>query len=270
MGIRELDKQTYIDAIRENTPLFVAAAEEGLSEPVPSCPGWYMATLVAHLGEVQRFWAHQVISRAQERQQLPGTAYESCPGLLEWLDSVDAGTPDLHHIPNCLVDWYRAGAEELASAFETVEPDEAIWHWSGDNRAITHMRNQAIEATVHRWDAQNAHGNTTAINTEIARDGIEQHFQVQIAAARGYSEYQKGTGETYHFHSTDREGEWLVRFDGDDVIISHEHAKGDIALRGTDEDIFLWLWGRTPADRLEVFGDESLLDRYRMLVPSSS
>jgi hypothetical protein len=34
------------------------------------------------------------------------------------------------------------------------------------------------------------------------------------------------------------------------------------------EDLFLWLWGRIPADRLEVYGDASLLPRYRELVPS--
>jgi predicted lipid carrier protein YhbT len=62
-------------------------------------------------------------------------------------------------------------------------------------------------------------------------------------------------------------GEWLVRFNGDDVTVTREHGKGDVAVRGPVEDLFLWLWGRIPADRLEVFGDRSLLERYRQLVP---
>jgi uncharacterized protein (TIGR03083 family) len=227
-----------------------------------------MATLVAHLGEVQRFWALQIRERAQDMQQLPPAAFESCAGLLAWFDGVDKGEPDLDAIPRGLVEWFGQGAAELISTFEGIEPDEPVWHWSGDNRAITHMRNQAMEATVHRWDAQNAHSVTTPIDPDIALDGIDQHFQVQIPAAKQWGKPIQGSGETYHFHRTDGEGEWLVRFDGDDVTATHEHAKADVAIRGTLEDLFLWLWGRIPADRLEVFGDASLLQRYRELVPS--
>ncbi|HEX8919702.1 MAG TPA: maleylpyruvate isomerase family mycothiol-dependent enzyme, partial [Chloroflexota bacterium] len=245
------------------------AANQGMTNPVPSCPGWYIATLVAHIGEVQRFWALQVGTRAQEPQALPREAFDLCPGLYQWLDGVDAGTPGLDAIPAGLVDWFRGATIELVSAFESVEPDEAIWHWSGDNRAITHMRNQAMEATVHCWDAQNAHGSTTPIDREIAYDGINQHFEVQIPAARNQGKPIKGGGETFHFHSTDGEGEWLVRFDGDDVTVTEEHAKAQIAVRGSIEQIFLWLWGRISADGLEVYGDRSLLERYRQLVPTS-
>src|SRR5579859_2790673 len=264
-----LHKDQYIEAVRTNSAQLAEAAEVGLTEPVPTCPGWYVATLVAHIGEVQRFWALQVASRAQEMQPLPRSAFDSCPGLYEWLDGVDAGTPDLEAIPEGLIDWFRQATDELLVAFEGAAPDEAIWHWSDDNRAVTHMRNQAMEATVHRWDAQNAHGTTTSVDPVIARDGINQHFEVQIAAARRHGKPIQGNGETFHFHATDGEGEWLVRFDGDDVTATQEHAKAQVAVRGSIEQIFLWLWGRILADGLDVHGDASLLARYRQLVPTS-
>ncbi len=267
---KELSKETYVRAIQENVPLFVDAAEKGLTPPVPSCPGWYVATLVAHLGEVQRFWALQIRERAQEMQQLPQSAFDECPGLSKFFDGVDAGSPDLSSIPPGLIDWYRRSAEQLISAFQGVDPNTAVWHWSGDNRAITHMRNQAIESTVHLWDAQNAHGYTTPVDPELAVDGIEQHFRVQIPAARSWSAYERGQGETFHFHRTDGPGEWLVRFEGESADISHEHAKADIAVRGTAQEIFLWLWNRVGTDHLEVLGDASMLERYRKLVPASS
>lgn len=263
----ELDKPTYIDAVRESSALLAETARKGLIEPVLTCPGWYVATLVAHLGEVQRFWALQARSRAQEAQSLPESAFESCPGLLAWFDGVDAGEPDLNHIPEKLVEWFEAGTSELLDAFQDVGPGEEIWHWSGDNRAITHMRNQAMEATVHRWDGQNAHGKTTPIDPAIALDGINQHFEVQLPAGRKQTESPAGAGETYHFHRTDGKGEWLVRFEGDDVVVTHEHAKGLVAVRGTVENLFLWLWNRIPADSLEVLGDRSMLQRYRELGP---
>ncbi|MEX2031704.1 MAG: hypothetical protein WEA81_02445, partial [Dehalococcoidia bacterium] len=41
------------------------------------------------------------------------------------------------------------------------------------------------------------------------------------------------------------------------------HAKGDVAARGTASDLLAWQLGRGPLDRLEVFGDEALLARWR-------
>jgi predicted lipid carrier protein YhbT len=76
----------------------------------------------------------------------------------------------------------------------------------------------------------------------------------------------RGEGETLHFHCTDCEGEWLVRLDPDAFVVTREHAKGDVAARGTASNLLLFLYGRAPVDQLEVFGDASLLARWRELV----
>jgi uncharacterized protein (TIGR03083 family) len=228
-----------------------------------------VATLVAHIGEVQRFWAHQIVQRAQEPQDLPPAAFDSCPGLSEWYTSADKGDTNLEAIPAGLIEWFEDATRVLADAFTAIGPEERVWHWSGDDRGITHMRNQAMEATVHRWDAQNAHAATTPVDRDVAIDGIDQHFEVQVPAARRWGKPVQGSGETYHFHCTDGEGEWLVRFEDDGLEMRHEHAKGDVALQGSAEDLFLWLWGRLPADRLTVYGDTAVIERYRKLVPSS-
>jgi uncharacterized protein (TIGR03083 family) len=266
----ELTKDRYVHAVRKNSALLLDAARRDLRAPVPSCPGWFAATLVAHIGEVQRSWAFIVRTRAQEPVGLPDAEFESCSGLLVWYQAANEGPANLNAIPAGLVEWAGESTTQLLRAFEEVEPDEPIWHWSGDNRAITTIRNQAMEATVHRWDAQNAQGATSPIDPEIALDGIAQHFEVQIAAARHWNEYERGQGEVYHFHRTDGPGEWLVTFNGEAVAVATEHAKGDIAIRGSAEDLFLWLWGRISPDRLDVHGNAALLDRYRRLVPSSS
>ena len=266
----ELTKDQYINAVHENSALLLDAARRDLRAPVPTCPGWFTATLVAHMGEVQRSWAFIVRTRAQEPADLPDAEFDSYPGLLAWYRATFDGPADLNAIPEGLVEWAAESTLQLLDAFEQVDPEEQVWHWSGDNSAITTMRNQAMEATVHRYDAQNAQGATSPIDEQIALDGIAQHFGLQIPAARHWNEYQRGQGETYHFHRTDGPGEWLVTFQGEDVTIRPEHARGDIAIRGSAEDLFLWLWGRISADRLEVHGDAGLLERYRQLVPASS
>ena len=76
----------------------------------------------------------------------------------------------------------------------------------------------------------------------------------------------KGNDETIHFHCTDGEGEWLARLSPEGVVVTREHAKGDVAARGTASNLLLFVYGRVPADDLEVFGDAALLARWRELV----
>jgi predicted lipid carrier protein YhbT len=72
----------------------------------------------------------------------------------------------------------------------------------------------------------------------------------------------KGAGETIHLHATDGDGEWLMRLAPGEVTVTREHAKGDVAGRGSASDLLLFLYGRVAPDALEVFGDAPLLARW--------
>jgi hypothetical protein len=52
-----------------------------------------------------------------------------------------------------------------------------------------------------------------------------------VPHGRSTREHRAGVGES--FHRIDGEGEWVIRFDGEDVTVTHEHAKADVAVRGT-------------------------------------
>jgi uncharacterized protein (TIGR03083 family) len=264
-----MDKDAYLTTFHSNTDGLIAAARLGLEPPVPSCPGWTVADLVGHIGAVDWGWWHHVSNRAQERSgPPPKERFDSYPGLVDWLNQSWDGKADPTAAPSVLVDWYAEGARRLEETFRQTGPEEPIWHWSGDNRGIVHIRMQAIETAVHRWDAENAHTHGQPVQVDLARDGIDQHFEVMVPAGRRNGKPRTGSGESYHLHRTDGEGEWLVRFDGEDVHVSHEHAKAGVAVRGSASDLFLFLWGRVSASSLEVLGDASLLDRYRELVPN--
>ena len=71
---------------------------------------------------------------------------------------------------------------------------------------------------------------------------------------------------TLHLHRTDGDGEWLLSSAGDQLVVGHEHAKGDAAARGTASDLNLLVWGRRQPT-LEVFGDEAVLDAWLALAP---
>lgn len=270
-----LDKSFYLDSIRSDGTAFVAAARRHMEAPlpdVPSCPGWNLADLVLHTGWVHRNIIRRVLTREQE-PTFRGFREEERPGIvgldepyLSWaLDQAPADQP----LPQELLTWFEQGVDRLTQALEEAAPEEYAPTWfPPDQTAGFWQRRMAHETAVHRWDAQLTTAQTEPIEGTLARDGIDEIFDVMLPSWREETGAPNGNGETYHFHRTDGPGEWLVRFEPDGVSISREHGKGDVALRGTASDLLLFLWGRIPADRLEVLGDASLIDRYFELVPT--
>lgn len=266
-----MDKAAYLDTLRTDAAALLAASRIKTDPPVPdipSCPGWNMTDLVLHLGGVHRHVAR--IIREKQREPAPISREDlGWLGLeqphLRWLMTGQA--PRDEPLPHNVLAWFERGAAELERVFRETDADEPVWTWSPDRRVGFWLRTQAIEVAVHRWDAQLAHGIAEPIDAELATDGIEHTFEYMLPARRKRAEAPSGSGEAYHFHRTDGPGEWMVRFHADRVEVTREHGKGDVAVRGTASDLLLWLWGRVPGARIEVFGDAGMLDRYFELVP---
>jgi uncharacterized protein (TIGR03083 family) len=176
---------------------------------------------------------------------------------------------DLAQLPSGLLDVFEETAHRLESALYVLPPNEPVHTWWEPSRTAGFLqRRMALETAVHRWDAQLAHGIPESIEADLAADGIDETFEVMLPARRGWAKSPlPGSGKTYRFHRTDGPGEWLVRFAPEAPVVTREHAKGDVAVRGPAADLLLFLWHRIPADRLEVFGDAALLDRYFEHVP---
>jgi predicted lipid carrier protein YhbT len=111
---------------------------------------------------------------------------------------------------------------------------------------------------MHRVDAQLAAGAPTPIEAELAADGIDE-----LLSLVGTRPPAAGSGETIHLHCTDVEGEWMIRLGADGLEVTREHAKGDVAVRGTASALLCWTMGRGSDDGLEVFGDALLVERWR-------
>lgn len=225
-------------ALRAEGAALADAAEGNFEAAVPSCPGWDVSQLVNHLGRVHR-WATSIVRmRSAEAPPFPPR-------------------PDVVDLP-----WFAEGVTELAAALEEAGPDVELWTFPGGGGTSRFwFRRQAIETTLHRIDAQLATGTAQPLDTELALAGVDEMLDVYLLPRRGE------LGGSVHFHTTDsRHGEWIVRDDpdGTGLLIGHGHEKGDVALRATASDLLLWLWGRAvPADRLEVFGDATILDRWK-------
>jgi uncharacterized protein (TIGR03083 family) len=194
-------------------------------------------------------WARTIVERGKQGDTdrvVPGTRGDGLDG-------------------DALVAAFRSGAQALLETLRSVDPATSVWTFSSTNRtAAFWQRRRTHETTVHRYDAETAAGTPTPIDVALAVDGIDEFLTVFLPRLTdNFGDVGDGT---VHLHCTDVDGEWLVaRHDGE-VVVTAEHAKGDVAARGGASDLLLFLWGRVPADALEVFGDAALLDRFRQAI----
>jgi uncharacterized protein (TIGR03083 family) len=244
-----METEQYLDQLARNSErLADAATAAGIDAPVPACPGWTVTDLLAHCVGGDS-WARTIVEE----------------GRAGSTDRVDRGAADPALLGDALVQAFREGAQALVAALSSVTPDTPMWTFSSSDRtAAFWQRRRAQETSVHRYDAETAAGAPTPLDAELAADGIDEFLTVflpRLAADFG----AVGDG-TVHLHCTDVDGEWLIACVGGEVTVTREHAKGDVAARGTASDLLLFVWGRVGSDTLEVFGDTDLLARFRQAV----
>ena len=239
-----MEHTQYIAAIRREGEAFVAAARKaGYDAPVPSCPNWRVEDLCSHIGRVHHWVADIIETRPADPKA-------------HWSATVAPAAA-------AVIDYEAEGYVRLADALESAGPKDAVWTWTPDRTTGFWARRQAHELAVHRWDVQGAVGSPEPIERELAVDGIQEVFD--ILPARPRSEPITGNGETIHLHCTDGAGEWLVKMEPEGLVVTNEHAKGDVAARGSASDLLLLIWGRIAPDAVEVFGDASLLTNWQDL-----
>lgn len=225
---------------------FFAAVAQDPDADVPSCPGWKVDELVGHMGRIHT-WAAQIV-RSRTQEPISSRLFPEGPE--------DAGLR---------LNWGRERHAELLDALRELGEDDPIWVFgptSHVGRGAFWLRRQAQELMLHRWDAQNAVGDPTALDAELAADGVDELLRMFLPQGASLTTRVSDSGATMHLHCTDREGEWLVRFTKDGTVTTTEHTKADVAVRGSAEALYLVLWNRTGRENVEVFGDESLLDRW--------
>ena len=247
---------TYGDLDRRSDAVAAALAARGVGESdrvvlrLPSDSGYVVAyAAIAKLGAVTAGINPRLAP--PEQQALVGLADPALvltdPGELAELLAAGAALVARDGPPPSLPD----------------DPDRPVYSFSPNHqRAGFWPRRMAHETTMHRVDAEQAVGQTVApIPPTVAVDGIDEAFSVFVATFGGGR--SPGDGRTVHLHATDAEGEWLIRFDPEAIVVEVGHAKGDAAVRGPAEDLLLWLWGRRPLDALELFGDRTAADALR-------
>ena len=235
-----LHPHRYLELIHSDAERIAAVTPGALALPVPCCPGWDVAEVVRHTGSV---YNHKVAIMRLGRRPEQG----------EWHSSPQPGTD--------LVTWFDDSARTLIDELASHDPDEwAHTWWPVDQTFHFWYRRMALESVVHRVDVEQAAGDSSAIDAELSREGIDEVLVVFLGAHDVGS--HGGPNGAVSVVSGGRT--WIAHLD--DVHIRVERngdATTDAELVGEPEQVFPHLWGRAPLGDLEVRGDEALVRELR-------
>ncbi|MEI2713261.1 MAG: maleylpyruvate isomerase N-terminal domain-containing protein [Nocardioides sp.] len=254
--------ESYLAEIRRQSQLFrtaiLAADPLGL---VPSCPDWRVLDLLGHLTQVQHFWA-------------------TCLDVRPAQPSFDEETPPPADMESGLVA-FDAAHERLMAAFDGVSQADSAWTWSSDPAHHTVgfiARRQALEALIHRVDAEQARGGAlTIIEPALAADGVDEILDVMYGGCPPWGEFRplphyvrldltdasvSVWTQIGRFHGVDPDSE--LEIDEDDIhVVADPGVEPDAVVVGSAQDVLLRLWRREDGAATQVTGDLEILDRFR-------
>jgi uncharacterized protein (TIGR03083 family) len=230
--------ETYVEWLRTENRALVDAARINLAVSVPTCPGWNVRDLLIHHGSFQEWITGMLVEHAQ---------FPVAPRHIELSDDVD------------VIDWYVPIGDQLVATLLEVGPDVAMWDVTGQHLSGAWARRQASETSVHRVDAQLAHG--TARPIEHASDYIDEMLNLLVPNLIKAFGAPMPTG-TMHLESTDEDRIWRAAWKTDELEPTDRDA--DARLVGTTSDLFLALWRRPNAATL--IGDHSTLASWNAAV----
>ena len=269
------DVPGYVGALRRQGELLASAAQRaGLATAVPSCPGWAVRDLLRHTGYVHR-WATGFVAEGLTR---PGGASEE--------EILSQGPADAQ-----LPGWFCEGHAALVRALDAAPPDLECWTFLAAPSPLAFWaRRQAHETAIHRVDAEQAAsaadqpastadqpastaglaastagpvppGNGAAFEPALAADGVDELLMGFLARGIRRGNWT-GLGGSLAIHADDGtagRADWLIAGDPDGPGVSRGTGRADCDVTGPASELYLTLWNRGPADRLDVTGDPSIL-----------
>ena len=237
------DHETYVGWLQSENETFAAAARINLETRVPTCPGWTLRDLVIHHGSFQAWITGMLLERAQSPVAPVTVALDRDADVLGW---------------------YIPIGDRLVATLLEIGPDAAMWDATGQQRSGAWARRQASETSVHRWDAQHAHGRAQPILH--AGDYIDEMLTLLVPNLVKVFGAPTPTG-TLSLESTDENRVWRAAWDPaawESGQLEQVHGEADARLIGTTSDLFLALWRRPNA--AEVVGNTASLTSWNATI----
>lgn len=208
LGSLVMDSDSLLQHLNDELDAFRTCLDSDLSVPIEHCGEWTLRDLAEHLGSSNLWAAAAVTEKHGNYQATPA------PG-----DS------------DGLVRWFEEGSASLLKALDT-DPSASAWTFHPPHTVGFWQRRRALEALIHRWDAENALGITRPLDPILAGEGVAEVFDTmaprQIARGRAHRPQS-----ALCLHATDTGTSWV-------------YGPGTVAatLAATAEQLVLLLWGR--------------------------
>ena len=263
-----MDSARYLESLAADFALLRAAAiadgAGGLTAPVPTCPGWTMADLVRHVGEV---YLHKTLA----------LRLGDFPGEQEWPADLEARPP---------LELLDRTYSELTAELTSRDPDWPAPSWYRPEPTVAFwMRRMAQETLIHRLDAelaaQAASGHPVSpVAGDLAADGVDEVlirflgygstvWPEQFALLRGPQLETAGGDGTMLVESG--AVTWTVRPRPDRVEVTPgEGGDVQVVVGGEPVPLLLWLWGRGGEEGVWWHGDRAWADYLRRLLVATT
>jgi len=230
-----------LHAFEQTSHEFAARASQRGIASITSCAPWTTTELVTHLGQVYAMINDTIDQRATAPLR-PGP---------------DGNAPSGDDSFSDLLVWFNERRQKLLLTLSRTDPKLEVWTWGQPPTVAFYIRRVTHETVVHLSDLD-PQGDLPSLplDRSVFCDGIDEYFEVVVP--RTLQRLKRPLPEgSLHLHCTDGEGEWLITVEGDQIVLSHEHAKAAVAWRGSASDLFLTCWGR-PRSAIEVLGDPEI------------
>ncbi|GAA2585109.1 maleylpyruvate isomerase family mycothiol-dependent enzyme [Streptomyces lienomycini] len=229
-----MEYKRFLDCLAADHDRLRAAVETDADTPVPTCPGWTVADLTRHVGEV---YLHKTAAMRD------GAEPEPWPPK-EFADEA----------PTALLD---RGYTALRAEFAVRAPEDPAGTWYGPDQSVGFwIRRMAQETVVHRIDAELATGRAVSpVPDDLAVDGVDELLKIfaEYAVAE-WGDYFTGIlegspGRTFLVRAGDHRA-WRVRTGPGEFAVGDGAGDGtaDVTLSGSPEGVLRWLWNRSGAD----------------------
>ncbi|MET9354652.1 maleylpyruvate isomerase family mycothiol-dependent enzyme [Streptomyces sp. NPDC006617] len=245
----------FLDRLATDHDRLRGVVESAPDAPVPTCPGWTVADLTRHVGEV---YLHKAAAMRD------GVEPEPWPPE-EFADEE----------PTALLD---RGYTALRAEFAARAPEDLAGTWYGPDQSVGFwIRRMAQETVVHRIDAELATGApVTPVPDDLAVDGVDELLKVFAAyAVAEWGEYfteilDGSPGHTFLVRAGD-DAAWRVRTGPGEFTVTDGAGDGtaDVTLSGPPESVLRSLWNRAGADGdtgLAVDGDPRAVAELRRCI----
>jgi uncharacterized protein (TIGR03083 family) len=242
-----MEPSRFLDCLADDFARLRAVVPADFTAAVPSCPGWTVADLTRHVGEV---YLHKTLAMRDGAEPDPWPP----PELAD-------------EEPLALLDRAYAG---LMGEFAARRPEDPAGSWYTPDRTVGFwIRRMAQETVIHRIDAELGAGQPVGpVPADLAVDGVDELLKVFVAySVAEWADYFTGilVSSPGHVVAVRTDGAtWRVRT-GPGLFGVEDGARdkfADVTVSGTPTPLLRWMWNRESAGEpsgVTVHGDAEAL-----------